>query len=495
MLLNNKRKCLFIIYIIIFIFFLSPPIFAQGNQTVSSGSATIAVNFPDTGCRYKWVNNMPGIGLAASGTGNIPSFTAINTGSSPIIATITATPTANGFAYIGNRDDGTISVINTASNMVIDSIPDGPAYGIAVSPDGSLVYITNNGNGSVAVINTASNTQVAVVPLAGTAYVGGIAVSPDGKQVYVTNSEPGIISVINAANNTQTTNIALDTLLGGIAVSPDSRRLYVADDDNNTVAVINTATNAVTATIKTGESPWAVAVSPDGSHVYVTNTGDNTVSVINAITNKLAATISVGMAPFGIALSGDGKLAYVANSKSNTVSIINTASNKITDSVAVGSSPTGISVTPDGNEVYTANFGDNTVSVINTVTNTVAATIAVGAGPISFGNFITGGAGCSPVTFTITVNPTGVAPFIPNAFTPNGDGINDTWNIKYLASYPLCTVDIFNRYGEKLYSSIGYTVPWDGKYKGTDLPAGTYYYVINPQKGSNILSGYVTIIR
>ncbi len=87
------------------------------------------------------------------------------------------------------------------------------------------------------------------------------------------------------------------------------------------------------------------------------------------------------------------------------------------------------------------------------------------------------------------------APVIPNTFTPNGDGINDNWNIQYLDSYKHSIIEIFNRYGEKVYSSVGYPVPWDGRYKGADLPAGTYYYIINPQNGRKAISGYVVIIR
>ena len=84
---------------------------------------------------------------------------------------------------------------------------------------------------------------------------------------------------------------------------------------------------------------------------------------------------------------------------------------------------------------------------------------------------------------------------IPNAFTPNGDGINDTWDIKYLDTYPNNTVSVFNRYGEMVYYSIGYATPWDGKYRGANLPPGTYYYIIDPKNGRNQISGSVTIIR
>ena len=93
----------------------------------------------------------------------------------------------------------------------------------------------------------------------------------------------------------------------------------------------------------------------------------------------------------------------------------------------------------------------------------------------------------------LTVDPPSI--IVPNTFTPNGDGINDVWNIKYLDNYPGCTVNIFNRYGEKLYTSIGYVNPWDGKYNGNSLPAGTYYYIIDLKSGTDVMSGWVAIIR
>lgn len=87
------------------------------------------------------------------------------------------------------------------------------------------------------------------------------------------------------------------------------------------------------------------------------------------------------------------------------------------------------------------------------------------------------------------------APTIPNVFTPNGDGINDRWEIQYLESYPGVTVDIFNRYGSLVYHSLGYSRAWDGTYNGKPLPAGTYYYVINPKNGRKQLTGFVDIVR
>jgi gliding motility-associated-like protein len=83
----------------------------------------------------------------------------------------------------------------------------------------------------------------------------------------------------------------------------------------------------------------------------------------------------------------------------------------------------------------------------------------------------------------------------PKAFSPNGDGVNDTWNIEYLVGFPNCHVRIFSRYGQKLYDSTGYSTPWDGSCNGKSLPTGTYYYVISLEEDMETVSGSITIIK
>jgi gliding motility-associated-like protein len=84
---------------------------------------------------------------------------------------------------------------------------------------------------------------------------------------------------------------------------------------------------------------------------------------------------------------------------------------------------------------------------------------------------------------------------IPNTFTPNGDGINDRWNIAALQNYTSCTVAVYNRYGALVYHSVGYLTGWDGTFNGLALPVGTYYYIIDPKNKQKPLSGSVTILR
>jgi gliding motility-associated-like protein len=116
--------------------------------------------------------------------------------------------------------------------------------------------------------------------------------------------------------------------------------------------------------------------------------------------------------------------------------------------------------------------------------------------------------GVQDITYTLNVTGTGGCifsdkvfvkvlrfPNIPNTFTPNNDGINDTWIIEHLADYPNVRMQVFNRYGQLVFESKGYTKPWDGTMNGKSLPFGTYYYVIEPGNGRNPVTGYVTLIK
>jgi len=85
--------------------------------------------------------------------------------------------------------------------------------------------------------------------------------------------------------------------------------------------------------------------------------------------------------------------------------------------------------------------------------------------------------------------------YIPNAFTPNNDGLNDYWGIKGLELYPGCTVKVFSRFGELIYNSVDYRSPWDGTNKNQQLPEGVYVYIIDRKDRSKVLTGIVTIIR
>jgi gliding motility-associated-like protein len=85
---------------------------------------------------------------------------------------------------------------------------------------------------------------------------------------------------------------------------------------------------------------------------------------------------------------------------------------------------------------------------------------------------------------------------IPNAFSPNGDGINDIWNIKGIHLYPSAMITIYNRWGQILWrSERGYPVSWDGRSRDNALPVDSYHYFIDLHDRSKPLVGVVTIVR
>ncbi|HPG73164.1 MAG TPA: gliding motility-associated C-terminal domain-containing protein, partial [Bacteroidales bacterium] len=84
---------------------------------------------------------------------------------------------------------------------------------------------------------------------------------------------------------------------------------------------------------------------------------------------------------------------------------------------------------------------------------------------------------------------------IPNAFTPNADGINDTWIIENIGLFPGAVVQVFNRWGQLLYDSSMQDGNWDGFYEGNPVPTGTYLYIIRLYAGGAHYSGTVTVVH
>ena len=107
---------------------------------------------------------------------------------------------------------------------------------------------------------------------------------------------------------------------------------------------------------------------------------------------------------------------------------------------------------------------------------------------------------CPSTSDTLTIVASlceGFDPVFPTVITPNFDGRNDLFVIDYLEKvYPDCKVTIFNRWGSVVYESVGYEEPWDGKYKGEDLPMGTYFYKVELNDEENtVFDGPISIIR
>ena len=82
----------------------------------------------------------------------------------------------------------------------------------------------------------------------------------------------------------------------------------------------------------------------------------------------------------------------------------------------------------------------------------------------------------------------------PKYFTPNGDGINETWQVNFIYFLPKSKISIFDRYGKLVSSFWGDSIGWDGMYNGEALPSTDYWFLLELEDGRNI-KGHFAMVR
>lgn len=281
----------------------------------------------------------------------------INAKTNTVTATINVDHPSSGFqpsgvviapdgrrAYISNWDNtlkqGVVNVIDTDSNVVIDTIALGNRIptGVAITPNGRHVYVATgneggvdpvHGTGKVSVVDTATNAIVN--SFAGAPFPSTVTITPNGDFVYVLDNEGTLLEIDTAK---QQSTFLFGVLSGGrLAFSPDGRVGYFVHEDTDVVLVLDAATRKVVGFVPdTGITGTAhatdLAVTQDGRHVCVTQregTGppEHRVWVIDTTTRKVIGSPAKwnGSAD-GLAITPDGSTAYVADRRSRAVRVI-----------------------------------------------------------------------------------------------------------------------------------------------------------------------------
>jgi YVTN family beta-propeller protein len=298
-----------------------------------------------------------------------------------LVLALTAPVALAGRAFVANLGAHAVTPLDLITNQVGPPIPvGGNPDSIAISPDGRIAYVSNELDGTVSVIETATD-RVVGAPIPAGNNPGTVALTPSGGTLYVTDELSNRVTVIDTATRAATDSIKVGSFPTGIAVAPDGLSALVSNAGANTVSVINTLTNTVApAPIVVGEEPLGIAFTPDGRKAFVADGNGKSVTVIDARTDTVeGAAIKVGKEPGAIAVTTDGSRAYVANDESNSVSVIDTATNQVVGTaIKVGAGPTGIAITPDGRTAYVAQSGEGGVSPIDLASGSVGALIPTG---------------------------------------------------------------------------------------------------------------------
>jgi YVTN family beta-propeller protein len=311
------------------------------------------------------------LSIASAAAAPSPIVTSIGVGGRP--EQLAVSPDGSTL-YVSDSDSASVDVVNLSTDAVTDTIPLGKnvtPYDIAVSPDGSRVYVESN-PGSLTVINTANDSIVASLPI-GT-FDGVLALSPDGSKVYVAafanSPDPRGIDVVDTATNTISANIPVGGEILTMAVTPDGSKLFasVVGSDTSSLGssldVIDTATDSISTSITMTNVVWSLAVSPSGSQLYLTTGQASHAQQLDAVdTTSDAVNWTVTVSEFavqnGIAVSPDGSTVYVDDSQRGKLTVVDASTHTIEASVPTAGSSLGLALSPDGSTRYVASQGSS----------------------------------------------------------------------------------------------------------------------------------------
>ncbi|SEF26736.1 plastocyanin/azurin family copper-binding protein [Variovorax sp. NFACC27] len=315
----------------------------------------------------------------------MPRFARILAVLAALAASAGAALAAGPKAYVGNFKDSTVSVIDTASERVVATLPvaAGPD-GIVLTPDGRTVFVSGssaaavseidaasdrvtrsvdvgkgpqglamtadgkwllvavNGDDRVAFVDTSAHGVSATVPVP---KPHTIAIRPDGRQAYVASQEPGhfALVVIDMATRAVVTQIPLDKPPRDLEFGHDGKALYLTLAGVPAVQVLDPATNQWGAPVPTGVSPHIAQHFAGMANGAVVVQGPGEVMLFDPVTRAAVRSIGVGKQPHWLDLSADGKKLWVSNEGSNDVSVVDLGGGAM-HTVAVGNAPRKIAV-------------------------------------------------------------------------------------------------------------------------------------------------------
>jgi YVTN family beta-propeller protein len=308
-------------------------------------------------------------------------------------------------AYVADRATSTVSVVDLATNAVVDTIAvTTPTVcrlsDVAVSPAGKVLYVVCF-SGSVVVFDTASDQVLATIPSPDEDYsFEHIALAPDGRSAYVTSGESLKVYVIDTATNQVVTTIpnVLDPYLqrNGLVFSPDGAFAYVVWTEKRPydrvgfVSIIDTANRSVIESVEVGLGTGAIAASPDGTRAYIAGPANAGLTVFDTTRRELHAVVPLGRAANGIAISPVQPAVYVAVADDGLhgpgVAVVDAGTNRLGEIIPLpaGANPSSIAMHPNGRFAYVT-LADpvNELVVVDTAAKAITASVAVGQDPFA----------------------------------------------------------------------------------------------------------------
>jgi PQQ-dependent catabolism-associated beta-propeller protein len=288
-------------------------------------------------------------------------------------------------AYVSNEKGNSVSVIDTATRKVIDTIKVGQRpRGIAITKDQKYVLVAVSDDDTIQMIDTATNKIVDTLPSGPDPEL--FADDPAGNVLYVANENDNTVTIIDIAQRKRIGDVQVGVEPEGMGLSPDGKILVNTSETTNMAHFIDTASREIVANILVDARPRFAQFKDDGSELWVSSEIGGTVSVIDpvkrSVKDKIRFTVpgmrQEAIQPVGVAITHDGKTGFVALGPANRIAVIDAATHQVQKFLLVGQRVWHMAFTPDEKYLLTTNGVSNDVSVIDVAALKVIDTIQVG---------------------------------------------------------------------------------------------------------------------
>jgi YVTN family beta-propeller protein len=282
---------------------------------------------------------------------------------------------------------GSISVIDTAQNQVVATIPVQacPVF-LSVDPRGHRAFVANSGSNTISVLDLDARRVLATLP-AGQEPREAL-VSPDGRTLVVTSAVAGSVTLFSAGSTERPgAPLTFRNVYTGCpgatsaVVLPDSSKTYIACGAGHQVMAVGLSaapdswaakqdasltSDHPLAMLDVGQNPTNLTLKPDGGEVFASNSTSDTISEISTQTNEVGSTYPIGNRPTHGVISADNGFLYVSNSGADSLSLYSIDDGRLVSTLHTGTAPDALAFSADEHLLLAADSKSGDVAVIRT---------------------------------------------------------------------------------------------------------------------------------
>lgn len=286
------------------------------------------------------------------------------------------------YAYVANRGDGTVTVVDLVKLAPVAAISVGPEPGsVLAQPKRKEIWGVSAGSGYAWVIDTPTG-RVDRIPVCGDPR--SLAFSPDSTRAYVGCGSGGVVAIDCAARHVVAREHGAPR--GGTTVvtaAPNGKWVLAANREEATVSVLDAATLKILATLPAVPNADSLVVLPDSSKAFVGSSTTDLVAVLRLGHPALITRLETGGRTNSLLLKPDGGEVYVLSPDTHGLTVINTWTDEVGDYLQLGADPAAGVVTSDGSLLYACDAGGSRVAVINLAYRELLGSAPTGTHPIA----------------------------------------------------------------------------------------------------------------